>query len=74
MTPETSHAGRADASRPPTAPPRTPARRRCATAAGAAPAPPRPPDGPAIGLRDLNAYYGDAHAIKDVTLDTRPTT
>ena len=29
-------------------------------------------DGPAITVKDLNAYYGDNHAIKDVTIDYAP--
>ncbi len=36
------------------------------------PAPPDHPTGRAIGLRDVNAYYRDAHAIKSVTMDYAP--
>jgi phosphate transport system ATP-binding protein len=36
------------------------------------PPPPEHPTGRTIALRDVNAYYGDSHAIKSVTMDYAP--
>jgi phosphate transport system ATP-binding protein len=36
------------------------------------PPPPEHPTGRTIALRDVNAFYGDSHAIKSVTMDYAP--
>jgi phosphate transport system ATP-binding protein len=41
-------------------------------AAAERPPPPAHPTGRAIALRDVDAYYGDAHAIKSATMDYAP--